>query len=304
MKGFVQLFTGFTGCCGPGLERSVGLKAVEKEVDRIAALLTGSETVLLITGFECHFGYGGSSAVAQIAQDLGLRVIAVVNLPFYFVGKRINSAASDGLNELQKIADYTIVVDNQKLMKIISRDIPFLYAYSIVTELKYHLVQRILSGFNFDDRWTIAQGLNSIIFSNKYCHTGYALDESERTLVFPLREGYHALVVMLKFSQSDDGRIMTHCDSECVEIEDYGYERYFREIDARLLHEDSFGKLWITYNTGTEPYAFVGVVDPQNKRGISRMCFLRVPPLTKTAKEAVAWTFGCSEENYAPELES
>ncbi len=32
--------------------------------------------------------------------------------------------------------------------------------------------------------------------------------------------------------------------------------------------------------------------------------FLRVPPHIETAKEAVAWTFGLREREYAPEQES
>ncbi len=35
-----------------------------------------------------------------------------------------------------------------------------------------------------------------------------------------------------------------------------------------------------------------------------RHYFLRVPPDTKTAREAVAWSFGLPSRNYAPEIES
>jgi hypothetical protein len=38
--------------------------------------------------------------------------------------------------------------------------------------------------------------------------------------------------------------------------------------------------------------------------GTFRTYFLRVPPETRTARQGVAWTFGMTEQEYAPTVET
>jgi hypothetical protein len=97
-----------------------------------------------------------------------------------------------------------------------------------------------------------------------------------------------------------------------VLVERYGEARLIREGGAELVHEDETGRLW-RRSFGTE-YSWprreepVVMVEVQNATletdGSRRTYFLRVPPTVRTAREAVAWTFGLGAIEYRPSAEA
>jgi hypothetical protein len=110
---------------------------------------------------------------------------------------------------------------------------------------------------------------------------------------------------------TDPGRLaVEHIDAEenaevrRVMIERFGAERLVREGGATLLHEDATGRLWRRELPGGrwgDPVVMVEVVNSTPEPdGSHRTYFLRVPPITRTATAAVAWTFGLRESEYAP----
>ena len=90
-----------------------------------------------------------------------------------------------------------------------------------------------------------------------------------------------------------------------VMIERMGYERYILESGAQLVHSDEIGALYRKELPDDEPLVVVHVVNstPEPDGSLKRYA-LRVPPDMRTAREAVAWTFGLSEEEYAPDIET
>src|SRR5262249_44305828 len=91
-----------------------------------------------------------------------------------------------------------------------------------------------------------------------------------------------------------------------IMMEMYGVDRYVRDLGAKLVAEDRFGRLWRCEAEG-EPEP-IQVVEVQNATrepdGTSKVYFLRVPPSIRTARGAVAWTFGLHERSYDPDRES
>lgn len=92
-------------------------------------------------------------------------------------------------------------------------------------------------------------------------------------------------------------------------VERFGAERLVREGGAELVHEDATGRLWrrpLPEATWPEqPVVMVEVVNSTPEPDGSRKTyFLRVPPDTRTARAAVAWTFGMSEAEYQPVRET
>jgi hypothetical protein len=86
-----------------------------------------------------------------------------------------------------------------------------------------------------------------------------------------------------------------------VMLERYGEERYLRESQAAPIHRDARGELWRAELADDEPLVMVRVVDgTPEPDGSHRDYWLRVPPTMKTAREAVAWTFGKRPASYAP----
>lgn len=92
-----------------------------------------------------------------------------------------------------------------------------------------------------------------------------------------------------------------------VLIDIYGWERYLKNSRLKKLHQDKYGVLYCK-DLGGRYWQSIFVVEVLNATpepdGKKRRYLLRVPPNMKTAKEAVAWTFGMREEDYNPDFES
>ena len=74
---------------------------------------------------------------------------------------------------------------------------------------------------------------------------------------------------------------------------------------ACVVHEDWYGTLYRQEIPGDEPLAMVRVRNAtQECDGSFRHYFPRVPPEIERAQQAVAWTFGLSEDQYNPDIET
>jgi hypothetical protein len=102
-----------------------------------------------------------------------------------------------------------------------------------------------------------------------------------------------------------------------VMLERFGYERFIQQAGLEPVQADCFGRLYRldpqcfgspnrpNLGYATEPIALVEVVNatPEPDGG-RRRYFLCVPPTTRTAHEAVAWTFGLRRREYRLNAES
>lgn len=88
-----------------------------------------------------------------------------------------------------------------------------------------------------------------------------------------------------------------------VLTEKYGLERLMAH-HGKVVHEDETGKLWRLERGNTQ----AAMVEVKNSTpepdGSRRTYMLRVPPTVRTARGAVAWTFGMEAKDYKPELET
>ena len=89
-------------------------------------------------------------------------------------------------------------------------------------------------------------------------------------------------------------------------VEIIGAENYLKAGDAQLLDESDVGKLYRrSMSAPEEDIVMVEVVNSSPEPdGTFKHYWLRVPPNTRTAKEAVAWTFDKSQESYRPAIET
>ena len=87
-----------------------------------------------------------------------------------------------------------------------------------------------------------------------------------------------------------------------------GSERFGKLLGIEVVDEDTdrFGYELTLYRTERKDkiagnyIQFAGVTCPST----ARRYFLCVPPHIKSAREAVAWTFGKTPEDYRPEIET
>jgi hypothetical protein len=76
-------------------------------------------------------------------------------------------------------------------------------------------------------------------------------------------------------------------------------ERYIREGDPMRISEDETGILWSKIWTSWDAWAAVEVVNgTPEPDGTTRHYFLQVPPTVRSARQAVAWTYGLTELEY------
>jgi hypothetical protein len=94
-------------------------------------------------------------------------------------------------------------------------------------------------------------------------------------------------------------------DVRRVMIERVGYERLIRDGGARRVAEDETGILWRLDLVEDEPVVCVEVTDATpGPAATFRRYVLRVPPDSRTPREAVAWTFGVDSGEYRPVTET
>jgi hypothetical protein len=97
----------------------------------------------------------------------------------------------------------------------------------------------------------------------------------------------------------------TNVEVRRVLIERFGLEKYLREGSVGKIHEDQCGILYRMQSQGDEPIMVVRVKNSTPEPdGTIKEYFLRVPPTMLRARQAVAWTFGLTEEEYQPRVET
>lgn len=90
-----------------------------------------------------------------------------------------------------------------------------------------------------------------------------------------------------------------------VMLEIYGAAKFMFAAGAKIKHQDDFGTLYEISLNNDEPITIVRVVNSTPEPdGTYKDYDLRVPPTMKRAKEAVAWSFGMTEDQYQPTIQT
>lgn len=99
---------------GAGGEASIARKCAEVDHDLLSKEIGENELVFLCAGMGGGTGGGASATIAQIAKEQGAIVVAMVTYPFALERVRIKKA-QQSLNELVKVCDTVVVIDNNRL---------------------------------------------------------------------------------------------------------------------------------------------------------------------------------------------
>lgn len=90
-----------------------------------------------------------------------------------------------------------------------------------------------------------------------------------------------------------------------VLLQHLGWNRVIRGSGLTAQVEDDHGRLWRLPVADADPVLLLEVENATPEPdGSHRRYFVRVPPDMQTPREATAWTFGLSEVEYAPDVES
>lgn len=139
----LQIGKNLTKGLGAGANPDVGRRAIEEDKDTVFNALKDTDMVFVTAGMGGGTGTGAAPIVAEIAKDLGALTVAIVTRPFLFEGPKRMKRADEGLLELKDRVDTLIVIPNQRLLSIVSKDTRLNKAFQMADEVLYNATKGI-----------------------------------------------------------------------------------------------------------------------------------------------------------------
>jgi len=139
----VRIGNDVTRGLGAGGDPTLGAKAAEESRDELRSVLEGADMVFVTAGMGGGTGTGGAPVVAQIARDMGALTVGVVTRPFGFEGSRRSRVADEGLKKLRSQVDTLIVIQNDRLLKLVERTVPLHQAFVVADDILRQGIQGI-----------------------------------------------------------------------------------------------------------------------------------------------------------------
>src|SRR6478672_1871385 len=128
---------------GAGGNPAIGQKAAEESRDEVANALNHADLVFITAGMGGGTGTGAAPIVAELAKEMGALTVGIVTRPFTFEGRRRTSQAEEGIAALQTRVDTLIVIPNDKLLSVISEQMPVQEAFRVADDILRQGVQGI-----------------------------------------------------------------------------------------------------------------------------------------------------------------
>ncbi|MHC1593111.1 MAG: cell division protein FtsZ [Methermicoccaceae archaeon] len=126
---------------GAGGDPEKGKKAAENAQEKLKEHLDDSDLVFITAGMGGGTGTGVAPVVANIARECGAIVVGMVCTPFLVERERLVKAEM-GLHNLRRACDTVIVLDNQKLLKLVPH-LPMDQSFSVMDQIISETVKGI-----------------------------------------------------------------------------------------------------------------------------------------------------------------
>jgi cell division protein FtsZ len=139
----LQLGTDITKGLGAGANPDVGRQAALEDRERIMDVIDGADMVFITAGMGGGTGTGAAPVVAQVAKEMGILTVAVVTKPFPFEGGKRMKVAGAGIDELGQHVDSLITIPNEKLLKVLGKEMSLLNAFKAANDVLLGAVQGI-----------------------------------------------------------------------------------------------------------------------------------------------------------------
>jgi cell division protein FtsZ len=128
---------------GAGGDSVVGERAAQEDLENLRTALDGSDLVFVTAGMGGGTGSGAAPVVAKVAKDLGALTIGIITKPFVFEGKRRAAVADVAAEELRKYVDTMIVIPNERLLSVVSRQTSMEDSFRIADDVLRQAVQGV-----------------------------------------------------------------------------------------------------------------------------------------------------------------
>jgi cell division protein FtsZ len=136
----IQLGVELTRGLGAGMRPEIGRDSALENYQEIKESLEGADIVFIAAGLGGGTGTGAAAVVAKAAKEVGSLTVSVVTKPFKWEGKKRTGLANLGLEELKKVSDSIIIIQNDKLRNIVEQNIGMKEAFKVVDDVLYQAV--------------------------------------------------------------------------------------------------------------------------------------------------------------------
>jgi cell division protein FtsZ len=128
---------------GSGGNPVIGQKAAEETTEELYEVLKSSDMVFITAGMGGGTGTGSAPVIASIAQEMGSLTVGVVTKPFTFEGAHRRKVGEQGIEQLKPVVDTLIVIPNDRLLQITSRNTSMLEAFRMADDVLRQGIQGI-----------------------------------------------------------------------------------------------------------------------------------------------------------------
>jgi len=193
----IQIGNNLTKGLGAGANPEIGKKAAEEDKELIINSLQNTDMVFITAGMGGGTGTGAAPIVAEIARDLGALTVGIVTKPFQFEGRKRMKRAEDGIEQMKENVDTLIVIPNNRLLSIVSKDTTLQEAFKTADMILTQAVRGIsdlisipgLINLDFADVKTVMYGMGDALFGIGHSSgEGKAVEAAQNAITSPLLE--------------------------------------------------------------------------------------------------------------------
>lgn len=135
VRNTIQIGAAVTKGLGAGADPNVGHQAAEEDREALTNMLSGADMVFIAVGMGGGTGTGAAPVIAEIAKNEGALTVGIVTKPFTFEGKKRSAYAEQGIRELAKHVDSLIIIQNDKLLKVLPKNVKFNEAFGVANDV-------------------------------------------------------------------------------------------------------------------------------------------------------------------------
>jgi cell division protein FtsZ len=139
----LQLGRELTKGLGAGSKPEVGTAAALENKGQLAEAIKGADLVFIAAGMGGGTGTGAAPVIAEAARETGVLTVGVVTKPFTYEGKARSVLADQGIAELKKHVDSLIIIPNDRLISLASKNMSLFDAFKPADDVLRQAVQGI-----------------------------------------------------------------------------------------------------------------------------------------------------------------
>ena len=139
----LQLGRDLTKGLGAGSKPEVGTAAALENREQLVEAIKGADLVFIAAGMGGGTGTGAAPVIAEAARETGVLTVGVVTKPFTYEGKARSILAEQGIAELKKHVDSLIIIPNDRLISLASKNMSLFDAFKPSDDVLRQAVQGI-----------------------------------------------------------------------------------------------------------------------------------------------------------------